>query len=691
MTDLHPRFLFVLASLLFAPFFLATGTFTSFSAFAQVADTTRLAPPDSAAVVAPDSTVSLPQNAPPQREVVVKPHIPFLDDNAGVIVNDTLPARHPALDPAGILEETPGAFLYDFGASGWPDGWSPFGITAQDVALRFNHIPFNNSVTGTPELELLPFSMLQPLRLKAGDLGTSVGINTRLRGFDFSRPLTEIRYRQSNNGLKSVMVFHSQQRSIPLAKMQGILGITLAYGGHGANGEYPGSKLEGGRQLLTRLRYRHPWGSVELLNFTNRRRLGAHGGVQPIGTSYETIYNRFGASVLNTDAQRQSLRNDLALTVRTQVLPDSAHPLTAMTYWTAGTYRYVLRDTLQARTSRFGYRISQVFSLGAGNLTVALEGWNESLRNNSNALPDSLSPSRSALHLSANLSLPLDALQLEVEPALHKTDWGSFIGGQSRLTLDRDWLKVFVQTAYAGQAPSWVHLHGWGGSVDPLDTNPEARTLAMQAGLSLTGGPFSLDLTGFTSRTTSYTDFFAIPNATTTSTDSIAAQLFEDPVQWVGATVDVGFRKKAARGFYLSFAPTLYKLGNATVSANHSVLTGSLPELFLQGRAGLRYLIFQGDLDLDLYANMRAWSSFQSRTLHPQTGLLALRTVDSRPVDESIALDVVLEAGIRTAKLFLSFENVLSHPSLLVGNLLVPDYPLPAQRFRFGVFWPIQD
>jgi hypothetical protein len=52
-------------------------------------------------------------------------------------------------------------------------------------------------------------------------------------------------------------------------------------------------------------------------------------------------------------------------------------------------------------------------------------------------------------------------------------------------------------------------------------------------------------------------------------------------------------------------------------------------------------------------------------------------------------LDVALKAGIRDATLFLTFENVLSGTSLQPGVLVVPVYPLPEQRFRFGVFWPI--
>jgi hypothetical protein len=54
-------------------------------------------------------------------------------------------------------------------------------------------------------------------------------------------------------------------------------------------------------------------------------------------------------------------------------------------------------------------------------------------------------------------------------------------------------------------------------------------------------------------------------------------------------------------------------------------------------------------------------------------------------------LDVGLEAGIREATLFFSMENVLSGTPVQPGTLIVPVYPLPERRFRFGVYWPILD
>ncbi len=657
--------------------------------FAQVADTTQVPPPrDSVAVPMPDSLALPPPNASAKAPILFQTPVSFLDLDAGIVINDSLPTTSPALGPADLLADYNGSFLYDFGASGWPDGWSTNGIAPHNVALSYNGIPFDNSTTGTAAYELLPFALLQPFRLQAGRFGAPMTVNTRLRSLEASRPITEIRYRQSNNGLKSVLVFHSQRRNIPLRQRMGVLGILLAYGGHGANGEYPGSRLEGARQLLTRLRYQHPWGSVELMNLTNRRRLGAHAGVVFDENNFDTIYARFGAMVTNPNAQRQSLRNDLALTARTNILPDTTRPFTAMGYWTANTFRYVNGDTLQARTNRFGYQLSQAMPLGDAEINFVLEGWRENLRNNSNALPDSLDPVRSALQLSLKTQIPLGPAQLDIIPAFYfnKNDQfeDSFLGGSSRLSFSNGTLGAHLQASYTTQNGSWVQDYGWQGSIAPL--RAASRVAQIEAGASLALGLLTLEGKVFTNNAENYTDFFA-----RTASDSIDVQLFSGDVNWVGVSGELGLRKHARRGFYLTVSPTLYTLQNSNTSSAHSTLGASLPELYLQGRLGMRYVIFRGDLDLDLYTRARLWSQFDSRTLHDETGVLVLRPIGSRPVDASVAMDVVIEAGIRTATLFLSFENLLSNPSLIPGNLLVPNYPLPAQRFRFGVYWPIRD
>ena len=52
---------------------------------------------------------------------------------------------------------------------------------------------------------------------------------------------------------------------------------------------------------------------------------------------------------------------------------------------------------------------------------------------------------------------------------------------------------------------------------------------------------------------------------------------------------------------------------------------------------------------------------------------------------------LVVLAGVRSATLYVTYENLLSGTAVMPGTMLVPIYPLPEQRLRFGVFWPIFD
>ena len=56
-----------------------------------------------------------------------------------------------------------------------------------------------------------------------------------------------------------------------------------------------------------------------------------------------------------------------------------------------------------------------------------------------------------------------------------------------------------------------------------------------------------------------------------------------------------------------------------------------------------------------------------------------------------VATELEDTVTVRTATLFFAYENVLARTVLMPGTLLVPDYPYPAQRFRFGVYWPIRN
>ncbi len=639
--------------------------------YGQVPDTTEVAPADSLA-------------AP------LLPPVGFAGAEPGVAVGKAILTLSPAVDAPAVLAAAPASFVYDLGAHGWPNGWSPYGFNPQRVALLLNGLPFDDAVTGRPRYDLLPLAFLEPLALQAGRLGAPMAVHAQERAFESQRPLTELTYRTSSTGLQSVMAMHTQQRRRTLFGRQGVVGVLFGYGGHAARGEYPGSRLRRMRQLLGRLRYEQATWSVELRALHNRRQLGAHGGVQPqAGQPFASVYTRLGAIVRNPEARRQTLRTDLALSVRARLVPALQEPLTASAYWTAQTFRYRNpgADTLLARTQRFGGRMHQDVRLGAHRLRLLAEGWTERLRRSQTpALPDTLGLSRTRLHLTLRDAFRLGAFAMTLEGGLHVVDHATFPGGAVDVAYQAGALRLFADAFHAGQPVSWVEEHGFGRFVQPVEEAPDGRVSQGRLGLSLRAGAFDLTFFGFVHEETQPLDLYA-----TATEDSVVARAASTPFRRAGLGGDLGWRRAARRGFYLTARPTLVRFLNDDASPEHARVEASLPSFFAEGRFGARYLLFHGDLDLDVALQGRFWTQMRSRTLHPPTGLLVIPTADARRFDASGTLDVVVQAGIRDATLFVAYENVLSGTQLLVGNLIVPVYPLPERRFRFGVYWPIFD
>ena len=664
----------------FALFVLLAGP-----AFAQVPDSVEVAA-DSLEVVA-DSLQAAPDSTVDARRVPTGPTMTFRRSEPATAVTDTILALAVEQDVPGILAAQPGSFVYDFGSFGWPNGWSPYGLNPQRVALLLGGLPFDDPVTGRPRYDLLPMALLEPLGLQAGRHAAPMAVYAQVRPYVVAQPLTELHYRSGGNGLQSITAMHTQQRRLGLFGRPGALAVLFGYGGHAATGDYPGSRLRRMRQLLTRVRYHQTGWSLEATLLHNQRRLGAHGGVIP-GVPYETIYNRLIANVRNSSATRQTIRNDLSVTLRARLLPGTTEPLTisAFTTWQTFRYRNPSADTLVAKTNRYGARLHQDVRLGPNHLRVLVEAWTDRL-NRSNALPDGLT--RTQLHATVHDSLRLGAFEAILEGGAYVTDHARFAGGAARAAYPLGPVRVFAEVSHTGQPASWIEEHGWGRFVETVATVPDGRVSQGRAGLSLRAGAFDLAVFGFAHQETNPLDLY------TAGEDSIVARVAPSSFRRTGAGGDLGWRRTARRGFYLTAQPTLVRFLDANASDEHRRMKDALPEFFAQGRLGARYAFFTNDLLLDLSVRGRFWTEMRSRTLHAPTGLLVLpdATDDLYPASgflpSSGTLDVVVEAAVRTARLFIAYENALSGTQVLLGNQIVPVYPLPARRLRFGVFWPI--
>ena len=456
------------------------------------------------------------------------------------------------------------------------------------------------------------------------------------------------------------------------------MSVLFAYAGGAVTGEYPGSRLRRMRQIFLRVRYQQAAWSVETTVLHNQRRLGAHSGVTP-GTAYSSIYNRLIASVQNSEASRQTIRSDVSIALRGRVLSHPAEPLTIQLFRTTHTLRYRNPgiDTLSATAARIGGRVEQRYQIGRHTLRLLLEGWTDHLQQG-NALPDGLT--RTGLHVTMRDSLSTGNFAAIIEAGLHNR----LVGGLLHLSQRLGSVRIFVDATRAGQPLSWVEKHGWGSYTTPSVDLPEGRVWQNRVGITVSWGMMDATVYGFMRRESHLVDSYA------TMTDHVRIRIAATHVRSIGAGGTLGFRRHASRGIYLQAQP-------ATITFLGSYLANEkpLPSFFVRGRLGVRGTLFQEDLRLDISVRGRYWTAMRGRTLHAPTGTFALPGEtenlfpDGQRLPASSILDLVVQVDIRTARLFFAYENILSGTQLLVGNQIVPLYPLPARQIRFGVFWPI--
>lgn len=663
------------------------------------------APPDTvrADTSQTDTTSTQRPDARPQQDQPFTP-LPPLPPPRGRALADSLPARTPATTPIDLLERVPGSFVYDLGAVAWPHGWSRHGLAPHRWHLTLDDLPYTDPLTGRPRTDLLPPSLLQIPRIGVAPTGAPDAVHLRWREYLANVPITELRFRRDSNGLQNIEAMHSQLRRWDIGGAPGLLQITFGYAGRATAGVYDGSDVERGRVVWSRLRFRRNRWTATLTDVSARHRIGQHGGVvPPLPGTFESIYLRPLAETASAanDARHQTFRNDLTLRVRAPLLPGRRRPTTASLRWTANTFGFstdydadaALADTMwDVRTHSFHGAVQQPLRIGPHRLGIDLRGqWHTLARSNI----ASLRGSRYELHASVRDSLRLGTTRLTLHAGAHATSVQAYPSATVRAERDR----IDLQVDVSGQPVPWLLADGFSTLVAPLDDPPEPVDLVGRAtaGISETRGPVTMRLEAFASAIQNPIDLYHREPAASANTppDTFAVRAINGRFYRAGATLSGTWRKTATRGLYAQWSATAQEFLNPTASVSHDRLARTLPILHGRIRLGVRLLLFQ-DLKTDLHLDARGWSSTNSRWFHPPTGLLTVpaRTapVPSAPgrrVGPDGTLDASAEAILRGAKLYFTFENLLSNTELQAGTFVVPVYPLPARQFRFGVHWPI--
>ena len=632
--------------------------------------------PDSVAVAA-DSLAADSLEAEP---AVPRGAVSFAGPAPGRVVTPT-PTRRPVLGAAELLGALPGVFHHDLGVPGAPDGVAFGGLAPHRVSLALDGVPAEDLFSGRPAWELLPLDALAPLRL-APRYGAPAGVDASLRAFAASVPVTELRYRTARTGIQFISATHAQTRRPGFLRALGgdraRLQALVHVGGRRADGEFAGAAVRGW-QLLARVGIALPAFSLEVTERHGRDESGARSGLVPTG-AFETVFDPDRATVLDPQATRETVRNDLAATLRLPLLDE---PLTATGYWTAETFHYAnplaAPDTTTARGDRVGFRLTQPLRLGPNRLLARAEGWLDRLDTDSAfADPGDVS----ALHLAVLDSLALGPFDVELEGGWHRAGDASFPALGARIAWPGEVVRAEAGVRRAGALPSRMQRGGFGGLLRTDGVADEERTLALDAALGLRIGPFDLDLRAEVLRQSDPTALVL--------TDTVATFVRVDGAfERATGALALGWRDRAARGLYVRSQVNAHAFLNPDDSPTHRREADAVPPLWGHVRLGWRARdLFEGSLVLDLALRGRFWSAFRGRTLHAPTALYALPFTTDRRADARGTLDVLAEAGVGggRATAFVLYENVLARRAY-PGAYVVPVHPLPGPRLRFGIFW----
>ena len=604
----------------------------------------------------------------------------FLQVDSGLETDIGRPSRRIELDLPALLSTLPGMMAYSFGTPGWPSSISPFGLDPNQVDLQLDGNRLNDLISGRPRFDLLPYVLLESVRTRSDPSTRPFGVLTQSGAFSSASPKTDIRYRSTNTGLQSIGVVHAQSRRVSLFRPEDRLNVVIGYAGAAADGEYPGSRLERARQLMSRIRLESGSWTIEIFELYNRRKVGAHGGVIPLtGRPYSSIYQRLGATVTDSEAKRTTIRNDLSIRFRTLIRES---PFTFSGFWSTQTLQYKAdSDTVMASVGRLGVSAVHKISGNQNSLRFSATAWQDHFRRG-NAFIDGFDKGRSFVELVVGGSSAFGSVLASGSVGIHADDGYTFASASIGFT--HRYISFSVSTS--GTRSTWIEDWGFGTRTTPLEKRPESRVDRLRLDLHHKIGDLSLGASLFyLSETGKFTWMRDGLNG------QILGQTNPDALTHTGAALEISYRNDEERGVYTLLRPTIIRASSSRDSELGRLQSSAVPEFWINGRLGMRALLFRGDLDVDLSVRAYFWESMVGRRLDTRSGLLVLPSDDSQVVPSSTMVDVVAEAGVRTATIFLAYENIFSGTNALVGNLLVPDYPLPAKRFRFGVFWPITD
>jgi len=592
-----------------------------------------------------------------------------------------VPARQPVFGTGALLTPIPGTFTYSLGVPGAPEGVALGLGRPNDVPIRVDGRAADDIFTGRPALERLATDMLAPLHFAPGAFGHPDAVETGLRAYLAEVPLTELRYRAGPDGHQFIGATHAQTRRPDFVQRlggdQARLSWLLHVGGHRADGEFTNARVDGWG-LLARAQVSLPGLALGVTQRHHRREEGAWGGVDPQAPSFYSPT----APVVRSVGQRVVIQNDLAVDAAFGVGPQ-APPLSVSAYWTAATLRLEGFDVVESVGDRLGVTVAQRLRLNGHDLGIRVDGRGGRVMGGT-GLPAGAMPFE--LHAELEDRFHLGGADLVLAAGYHASAGWSFPSARVRIGAPLGPITAHAEAYAGGTRPSPAEIFGFGDAI-VSDIAGAEQMVGGRAGLEMEIGDITLSLNGDFRRESSVRALLIAgegPSQFVTLDGSVERAM---------GTISVGFRETAMRGLYAQTWVAAQAVLNLDATALHRREHEAMPELWAFGRLGFRARgLFEGALDVDLFARGRAWSAFRGRTVEPATGLMGLPPADTPVVPSSGVLDAVLEAGLGggRAVVFLAYENALSGAAY-PGVFVVPVYPLAQPRLRVGLFWVLPD
>ena len=653
-----------------------------------VADTTETDTTEADTTEAPSPDVAEPpEEAPP---ISGGDLIDFTPDPAGPALADSVYERRPYPTIAENLAEYPGSFLYHLGPEGWPHGWSPYGLSPLNTELWLDDRRYTDPLTQQPRHDLLaPLLTTRPHHGPHGQQAP-VALHQHWRSFTETRPLTELRYRRGGGDLQAVEVAHTQGHDVAWFGQPARIHATFGYGGRSTVDTYSSSEIDIERQVLMRVRYQQPRWAVELSNYSVRHRMATHGGVEPVTPDVPATLFAPGVASVRNAGQRQTIRNDLTMRLQGQWSRNQP-PLRLTGGWTSNTFDYTEADKTTFFSDVWTATLRQPLTWRNHHFegTAYVEQRTATLRDTADTSQPTITHRRIGLRDSVTVGkTSLDArAQLQQVNTLTPSPTGAL-----HVTRPLGPIALHAHASSTVRLPSRLERDGFLDFVTPIEEAVRSRTNHLRMGAEAEAGVWQARIEGFANQLVDAVEWERGSNASESQ-----AVVIPGALNMVGGTAELRWRYASERGLYALAQATTVEVLNSTASQQHFKYAESLPQFFGRGRIGARFLLFQ-DLDVDLYVEGTGWSTFRSRWFHAPTGQLTLPALEAPAtpgtppvVTEDGVMNVHAEMDLRGAKLMLSFENALGGTDVSPGTYMVPTFPLPNQRFRFSIHWPLFD